>query len=1156
MSNSKNLTRLSNCSPSSLITPSGHVIESTHTAKLISRDIPQASRDVLLFEDKDLPHYNLLSVPQLTKGGLSAEFNKDGAIVKDKDGKAIITANMNEETGLYHVSKNSFGHIGVLFPKNSNTSEKVHFYIACFGSPTTSTFYNAVKMGWIECPGVKLSHIKDHPHSEATAKGHLDRTRSGLDSTAINSETASSSKTIHVGAFNCKSSIYADLTGRFPFTSNSGAEYILVMKCSDTNYIHVETLNSRSAKDYTNALERGIQFFKQFGMTHTHAKLDNETSGPISELLSKNGITPQFVAPYNHRSNPAERDIRTFKNHFIATLCTTDTTFPMQSWDLLVPQAELTLNLLRGSARSPLKSSWECLRGPYSFNRNPIAPPGTRVTVLDDPNARPTWAPHGSRGYYVGPAMQHYRSYVVVMESSGRTRITDSVCWHPKETLTTENIDRIAKDVVETVKENAARQLTKKNRRRENSERRRQKKDINRVPQVEASSSISSPTSGSSSSTPILPSPPTPPNASLTPTSPPPNPPPPHRVAVAPRHSSRTHQPNRKYCNLVNNNVQFGGLARSYKQAIKGEDAKLWYKAANEEFERLITTTNTMQLIEWNRKPTDRIASYYNPQIRIKMKDDGTKEYRVRGTYGGNISDYAGPKAARTAEMAAIKILLNAVASEGARFATADIKDFYLGTPMNRKEYMRIKLDQMPIESQMKFVKPGMIKDGHVVAEITKGIYGLAQAGKLAQERLFHLLNSNGYYAISPNCPCVFKHVTDEIMFCIVVDDFGIKYKDKETAEKLIRVLQQLYIMKVNWTGSSYVGFTIHQNPGTGVISLSMPHYIEDAVKRFNIDTSKNIMNPFDPSIQEEDETSPKLDGTGKKRVQQIIGVLLYYARAIDPTIIVRINKIASRISIATDATLRAAERVLAYLSSHPNSTCNFYRCDMRLICYSDSSYLTEKDSRSRTGGFMFLGDMGNDKMTNGPITCLSNITDIVASSAAEAEYAAAYTNAKEAVFIREILEAIGYKQPPTSIITDNQFVADLVNDDCKPKRSKAMDMRYHWLRDRVKQDQFEVKWCRREENISDFFTKDHTNTEFKRYRKILVPDVGVRTNVDSVNLNSINDNTNNDNGQASGCLVEEGVFMRTEKSPQDPLDQHNNSGILSFESQQTQSFV
>ena len=167
--------------------------------------------------------------------------------------------------------------------------------------------------------------------------------------------------------------------------------------------------------------------------------------------------------------------------------------------------------------------------------------------------------------------------------------------------------------------------------------------------------------------------------------------------------------------------LRFAGMAKSYKSACKGPEGELWLAAAADEFDRLIEATATMRLIPWDKKPPKRKVSYYNSQIRIKTKSDGSREYRVRGTYGGDISDYRGPTCAQTADMMSIKILLNATASEEEKkFMSLGIKDFYLGTPMKEKEYMRIHISHIPPQSTRKYVSEDLISDdGYVLAEIS-----------------------------------------------------------------------------------------------------------------------------------------------------------------------------------------------------------------------------------------------------------------------------------------------------------------------------------------------------------------------------------------------------------------------------------------------------
>jgi hypothetical protein len=97
-----------------------------------------------------------------------------------------------------------------------------------------------------------------------------------------------------------------------------------------------------------------------------------------------------------------------------------------------------------------------------------------------------------------------------------------------------------------------------------------------------------------------------------------------------------------------------------------------------------------------------------------------------------------------------------------------------------------------------------------------------------------------------------------------------------------------------------------------------------------------------------------------------------------------------------------------------------------------------------------------------------------VLASATEAELAAVYHNSKEACPIRICLKELGHPQPPTPIQTDNSTAAGIANDTVKQKRSKAIDMRFNWIRDRVRQGQFHVYWRKGSLNRADYFSKHH----------------------------------------------------------------------------------
>lgn len=103
----------------------------------------------------------------------------------------------------------------------------------------------------------------------------------------------------------------------------------------------------------------------------------------------------------------------------------------MDLWDRLLPQALLTLNLLRGSRINPKLSAFTQVNGIFDFNRTPVAPPGIRVLVHDKPSQRRSWSPHASDAWYCCPAFDSYRCYLCWMVATRALRISDTAAWLP-----------------------------------------------------------------------------------------------------------------------------------------------------------------------------------------------------------------------------------------------------------------------------------------------------------------------------------------------------------------------------------------------------------------------------------------------------------------------------------------------------------------------------------------------------------------------------------------------------------------------------------------------------------------------------------------------------------------------------------------------------
>ena len=222
---------------------------------------------------------------------------------------------------------------------------------------------------------------------------------------------------------------------------------------------------------------------------------------------------------------------------------------------------------------------------------------------------------------------------------------------------------------------------------------------------------------------------------------------------------------------------------------------------------------------------------------------------RVRITAGGNLIAYPDELTTRTADLTVSKILWNSVLStDDAKYATLDIANFYLGTPLDRYEYMKMPLDIFPQHIKEQYNLDELQYKGYVWLEIRKAIYGLPQAGILANKQLREKLQPHGYYEVA-HTPGLWRHVTRPVQFSLVVDDFGVKYEGKENAEHLINAIKsEGYKLSIDWGGTKYCGITLNWDYDLRTLTISMPGYVQKMLLRFKHEPpSRNQYSPYQP---------------------------------------------------------------------------------------------------------------------------------------------------------------------------------------------------------------------------------------------------------------------------------------------------------------------
>jgi hypothetical protein len=315
---------------------------------------------------------------------------------------------------------------------------------------------------------------------------------------------------------------------------------------------------------------------------------------------------------------------------------------------------------------------------------------------------------------------------------------------------------------------------------------------------------------------------------------------------------------------------------------------------------RDIPGTDTCFFIKLTNIPKDRKITY--GKIVCDYKPHKKENERVRLTVGGDRLDYSGDVATTTANITTFKIIINSTLSpEEAAMMMMGIKNYYLGTPLPRFEYMQMLLSRFPKEIVQKYNLNALAVDGWVYIEIRKGMYGLKQAGLLANQLLQTRLAPFGYYP-ARHTPGLWLHKTRPISFTLVVDDFAVNYVGKQHAEHLRNALLRTYELTTDWTATVYSDMTLKWDYKNRTCNISMPGYVSNVLRKFQHDAPKHpqhtpsryVTPVYGAKTQyaTKDETPP-LTAQQCLTFQKVTGSVLYYARAVDRTVLTPLNNIA-----------------------------------------------------------------------------------------------------------------------------------------------------------------------------------------------------------------------------------------------------------------------
>ena len=220
--------------------------------------------------------------------------------------------------------------------------------------------------------------------------------------------------------------------------------------------------------------------------------------------------------------------------------------------------------------------------------------------------------------------------------------------------------------------------------------------------------------------------------------------------------------------------------------------------------------TDTIHLIHKPEIPDHRWKDVAYTRIVVNEQPQKAEVNITRLTYGGSNLKMDMDLGTPTASLLTVKILLNSVISTpGTKFMAIDIKDFYLNTPLERPEFIRLELSNFPEDVIQQYnLRESVDSKGFIYAKITRGMYGLPHAGVVAQKLLEKWLEKEHYFQ-SKTTPGFWKYKWRPISFSLIVHDFGVKYVGEEHANHLLAVLRENYDVSAEWQDNKYNGINL-----------------------------------------------------------------------------------------------------------------------------------------------------------------------------------------------------------------------------------------------------------------------------------------------------------------------------------------------------------
>jgi hypothetical protein len=375
--------------------------------------------------------------------------------------------------------------------------------------------------------------------------------------------------------------------------------------------------------------------------------------------------------------------------------------------------------------------------------------------------------------------------------------------------------------------------------------------------------------------------------------------------------------------------------------------------------------------------------------------------------------------------------------------------------------------------------------DDTLVCKLKRALYGLKQAPKVWYDTIHKFLTGLGFKR-SNSDHAVFTDPRTGIFLAMYVDDLLLFGPNLDDLQDIQDQLKQRFKMTDLGQLSHYLGMEITITPGKLVLTQST--YLKKVLNQFGMEDCRPVSTPMEPEVA--NLLMPATDEADQATVkwyQQLIGSLMWPAVHTRPDLAYSVGVLSRYAHNPSPTHCALVKRVLRYIAGTINVGLTFKRSEDQqsensdLTGYSDSDFAGLKDKRHSTGGYVFM-------LADGAISHSSKQQPTIALSSCEAEYMALSEAAKEAIWIRQFLHELEFRNDdqPVLIFADNKGAIDLTTNPLYHKRTKHIEVRWHWIREMVDRKKITLRYLPTSEMVADGLTKPLPAPAFNKFRTML----------------------------------------------------------------------